>query len=124
MTSTTATTAAASAAAAAVSTMDETNSNSNSNSSDTALQPSNVGTTTTTSTTTTNNNGSSRILVRQRALLLVSQNARIHWTKTLPEEWQVDKEFVLTALKHSLTLPDKSDFERKLPQSLRFDKDV
>eukprot|EP00980_Cylindrotheca_fusiformis_P009573 scaffold2115_cov97-Cylindrotheca_fusiformis.AAC.2 len=114
MTSTTATTTNASAAAAAVSTMDETNSNSNS--SDTTLQPSNVGTT----TSTTTNNGSSR----NNALLLVSQNARIHWTKTLLEEWQVDKEFVLTALKHSLTLPDKSDFERKLPQSLRFDKDV
>eukprot|EP00980_Cylindrotheca_fusiformis_P022842 scaffold9832_cov73-Cylindrotheca_fusiformis.AAC.2 len=122
MTSTATTTnASAAAAAAAVSTMDETNSNNSNSNSDTTLQPSNVGTST---STTTNNNGSSRILVRQRALLLVSQNARIHWTKTLPEEWQVDKEFVLTALKHSLTLPDKSDFERKLPQSLRFDKDV
>jgi hypothetical protein len=62
-------------------------------------------------------------LYRPRALLLVSHNARAHWI-TLPSEWQVDKEFVLTALKRSPTLPEKSDFERKLPQKLRFDKDI
>ena len=46
-----------------------------------------------------------------------------YWT-TLPEAYQIDKEFVLACLRRSRALPHKSDFERKFPQSLRFDRDV
>ena len=62
-------------------------------------------------------------LPRDLALQQVGYNARKNWS-FLPEEWQTDKEFVLKALHESPTLPCKSDFERKFPQSLRFDKAV
>jgi hypothetical protein len=53
----------------------------------------------------------------------VARNAAKVW-KTLPREWQLDKEFILKVLKESPSLPPKSEFERTFPQSLRFDKDV
>jgi len=56
-------------------------------------------------------------------MLLVSRDARLHW-KSLPSDWQLEKEFVLTALRQSPTLPEKANFERQLPQTLRFDKDI
>lgn len=43
--------------------------------------------------------------------------------RDLHEDYKVDKEFVLRALQ-SPRLPNKSEFERQLPQSLRFDRDV
>jgi hypothetical protein len=45
------------------------------------------------------------------------------WTD-LPERLKVDKEFALAALRFLPFLPDKNHFERKFPQSLRFDRDV
>ena len=60
---------------------------------------------------------------RNKNLEAVARDAASAWTK-LPEPWKVDKEFILRALKESPTLPSKSDFERRFPQSLRFDKEV
>ena len=60
---------------------------------------------------------------RSKNLEAVARDAASAWTK-LPEPWKVDKEFILRALKESPTLPSKSDFERRFPQSLRFDKEV
>jgi hypothetical protein len=60
---------------------------------------------------------------RSKAFHAVAKNAADVW-KTLPYEWKVDKQFILEALRKSPTLPSKSDFERIMPQSLRFDKDV
>eukprot|EP00526_Cylindrotheca_closterium_P006687 CAMPEP_0113618328 /NCGR_PEP_ID=MMETSP0017_2-20120614/9274_1 /TAXON_ID=2856 /ORGANISM="Cylindrotheca closterium" /LENGTH=759 /DNA_ID=CAMNT_0000527821 /DNA_START=497 /DNA_END=2776 /DNA_ORIENTATION=- /assembly_acc=CAM_ASM_000147 len=66
---------------------------------------------------------SSTISRRRQSMMLVSKDARAHW-KSLPAEWQLEKEFVLHALRQSPTLPEKADFERRLPQRLRFDKDI
>ena len=63
-----------------------------------------------------------RLHQRRLALDSVERNAAGAWP-TLRQEWQRDKEFILTALR-SPTLPSKSDFERKFGQSLRFDRDV
>ena len=43
--------------------------------------------------------------------------------RDLREDYKVDKEFILKALQ-SPRLPNKSEFERQFPQSLRFDRDV
>uniref|UniRef100_A0A7S3P3V4 DUF4116 domain-containing protein n=1 Tax=Amphora coffeiformis TaxID=265554 RepID=A0A7S3P3V4_9STRA len=43
--------------------------------------------------------------------------------RELRADYKVDKEFILQALQ-SPRLPNKSDFERQFPQSLRFDRDV
>ncbi len=60
---------------------------------------------------------------REDALERVVRDAKRHWS-SLPPHWQTDKEFILEALKKSPTLPGKSDFERRFPQSLRFDRQV
>jgi Domain of unknown function (DUF4116) len=52
-----------------------------------------------------------------------SNNSCASLWKDLPPCYQVDKEFILKALTFD-TLPAKSDFERKFPQTLRFDRDV
>ena len=44
--------------------------------------------------------------------------------RTLPRTDRHDKEFVVTTLQRASTLPPKSEFERPLSQSLRFDRDV
>ena len=59
---------------------------------------------------------------RRFALDSVERDAGRVWN-TLPEANRLDKDFVLAALK-STSLPPKSEFERILPQSLRFDRDV
>jgi hypothetical protein len=59
---------------------------------------------------------------RRLALESVERDAARAWP-TIRKEWQHDKDFILAALK-SPTLPPKSDFERKIGQSLRFDRDV
>ncbi|KAL3934201.1 MAG: hypothetical protein SGBAC_010033, partial [Bacillariaceae sp.] len=87
-------------------------SDSNSNNNDTGIDA------TSTSTTIT-----STIIRRRQFMMLVAKDARAHW-KSLPSEWQLEKEFVLHALRQSPTLPEKADFERRLPQRLRFDKDI
>jgi hypothetical protein len=70
-----------------------------------------------------NNINSNNNVERRRALDAVGRNATNVW-KTLPREWQLDKEFILKVLKESPSLPPKSEFERTFPQSLRFDKEV
>ncbi|CAJ1954861.1 unnamed protein product [Cylindrotheca closterium] len=65
----------------------------------------------------------SAISRKRQSMMLISKDARAHW-KSLPSEWQLEKEFVLVALRQSPTLPEKADFERQLPQRLRFDKDI
>jgi hypothetical protein len=60
---------------------------------------------------------------REKTLKKIAENASDNW-KSLPLHWQIDKEFVLTALLKSPFLPGKSEFERKFPQELRFDKEV
>lgn len=59
---------------------------------------------------------------RRFALDSVERDAGRVWM-TLPESNRLEKDFVLAALK-STSLPPKSEFERILPQSLRFDRDV
>jgi hypothetical protein len=64
---------------------------------------------------------------RERGMLLelIRNTGSSHtvWTD-LPEPFQIDKEFVLTAIRHMPVLPQKHLFERKFPQSLRFDREV
>lgn len=59
---------------------------------------------------------------RRKAMELLRNDAASNWKK-LPCELQVDKELVLYVLRTSRILPPKSEFERKFPQSLRFDRD-
>jgi hypothetical protein len=61
---------------------------------------------------------------RRLALQAIKRDAATSWSNKFDYRFQNDKEFVLAALNHSPTLPPKSDFERKFPQSLRFDRDV
>jgi hypothetical protein len=59
---------------------------------------------------------------RRMALDALEKDASTVWCD-LPERFRVDKEFVLKALKCKSLAP-KSEFERRFPQSLRFDRDV
>lgn len=64
----------------------------------------------------------SNVISRRTAYDILRNDAATYW-KQLPPQFQVDKELVLYVLKNSPNLPPKSDFERKFPQSLRFDRD-
>lgn len=62
---------------------------------------------------------------RRLALDALENNPDIRLTwSSLDEVYRTDKEFILKALTRARSLPNKSEFERKFPQSLRFDRDV